>query len=376
MRGQLTNKLEHYTAELVRQGLHRQRQVDDPDEDVIHFSRNDYLSLATNLRIKKAYQQGFKRYPTGSGGSMVVCGYHGAHKALERAFADALGVDDCILFSSGYAANLSVIGLLARLDVHVLVDKRVHASIYDGLQSTGASYTRYLHNHLGDLSEKMKGVPQDTVLMTEGLFSMSGQFAPLAEIAQLAQQDLQGLIVDEAHSFGLVGQQGMGAVSQYQLTQDVVPLRVIPFGKAFAAFGAIVAGHRTWIDALLQSARPYIYSTAFSPAFAHGLLETLEVVRGADEQRRKLRELVRYFRAAIDNSPLTWSDSHSPVQQLRLGCPQRALYFTERLRESSIVCLPMRQPTVSKQETGLRVILNDHHQPEHIDFLFKCLHQI
>jgi 8-amino-7-oxononanoate synthase len=372
----LIDQLEQYTSDLVRLGLYRQRHVDPPDEGIVHFGRNDYLSLSMDPRIKNAYQRGFDRYPTSSSGSMLTCGYHSIHKALEDAFSEALGVDDCLLFPSGYAANLSIIALLARQDIHVVVDKMVHASIYDGLQSTGTRYTRYLHNDLTDLSLKMTRTQKDKVLVTEGIFSMSGQSAPLSDIALVCQNDVQGLIIDEAHAFGLLGDQGLGAVSQHQLTQKEVPLRVIPFGKAFASVGAMVAGQRIWIDALLQSARPYIYSTALSPACAYGLLETLEVLRGADERRSKLRSLVNYFREAIYRSPLQWGDSHSPIQQLQLGCPQRALYVSDYLRQQAILCFPMRQPTVSKQHTGLRVILNYHHQPEHIDLLFQCLHQI
>lgn len=372
----LTDQLKQYSATLVHQGLHRQRCVHHIDDKSLHFSSNDYLSLAFDPRIKKAYQQGIDRYPLGSGGSMVVSGYHATHEALERAFAEALKVDDCLLFSSGYAANLSVIGLLAHFDVHLLIDKSVHASIYDGATLAGIRYSRYLHNHLADLAAKIKNTPANTMLMTEGLFSMSGQVAPLAEIARLTKKNLQGMLVDEAHAFGVLGEQGLGAVVSQQLTQKEVPLRVIPLGKAGAASGAIVAGQSAWIDALLQSARPYIYSTAISPAFAHGLLETLEVIRHADDRRAKLNQLVAYFREAIRQSPLKWCDSLSPIQQLQLGCPQRALYFAQGLREQSITCLPMRPPTVGKQETGLRVILNYRHQPEDIDYLFRCLHQL
>ena len=287
-----------------------------------------------------------------------------------------MGVDDCILFSSGYAANLSVLSLLGRFDTHVLIDKVVHASIYDGLELSGASYSRFLHNNLSDMVLKINEAPTHSVIMTEGIFSMSGQCAPLGEIAQLAKQHRLDLLVDEAHAFGVIGHQGLGAVILHQLTQADVPLRIIPLGKACAASGAIVAGQSEWIDALLQSARSHIYSTAPSPAFAYGLLETLEIIRGADDRRRKLADLVGYFREAIVKSPLKWRDSCSPIQQLQLGCPHRALYYADKLREQSIVCLPMRQPTVSKPETGLRIILNYQHQPEHIDCLFKWIHQI
>lgn len=369
VRGAITATLKDYSTALLQQGLHRQRRVND--EALINFSSNDYLSLTSDLRIKKAYQQGFEKYPTGSGGSMVVCGYHTVHQALEKAFATALKVDDCILFSSGYAANLSVTALLASCNSHILIDKNVHASIYDGLRLVNASYSRYLHNNTADLALKIKKSPANTVIMTESTFSMSGQCAPLGDIAQLGHD----VIVDEAHAFGILGEHGLGAVAQHQLTQTEIPLRVIPLGKAFGGSGAVVAGQGVWIDALLQIARAHTYSTAPSPAMAYGLLKTLDVVMAADERRAKLASLVQYFRAAVNRSPLKWRDSLSPIQQLHLGCPHRAMHVADKLREQSIVCLPMRSPTVSKQETGLRVILNYHHEPEQIDTLFECLHQ-
>ena len=355
-------------------GSYRQRTAfaSEKGKGVLNFSSNDYLSLTDDPRIKTAYQRGFARYPTGSGGSMMVCGYHSMHQALEKAFADALGVDDCILFASGYAANLSVIGLLAHFNAPILLDKAVHASFYDGIRLCKARYSRYLHNDMVDLAKKMQQLPENTVLITESIFSMSGQSAPLREIAAY-QHDL---LVDEAHAFGILGRQGLGAVVLHQLTQAEVPLRMIPLGKAGAASGAIVAGSGIWIDALLQTARPNTYSTAMSPAFAYGLLETLEVVRGADDRRAKLSDLVKYFRDAIKSSPLTWRDSVTPIQQLQLGCPQRALYYAQKLREQGIICLPMRQPTVSKQEVGLRIIFNYHHQPEDIQYLLAWLHQL
>lgn len=367
----LTNALKQHAITLREQGLHRTRTIYHADEGIINFSSNDYLSLTRDSRIKKAYQQGVNHHPIGSGGSMVVCGYHATHKALEEAFSEALGVDDCLLFPSGYVANLSVIALLAQFKAHLLIDKAVHASIYDGLRLSQPSYSRYVHQNLSDLASKNQKLPASTVIVTEGTFSMSGQSAPLGDIAQLGRQ----LLVDEAHAFGLLGREGLGAVIAHELTQDEVPLRIIPLGKAFAASGAIVAGQAAWIDALLQSARPHIYSTAMSPAFAYGLLETFKIVREADERRAKLQDLVAYFRQAIEASPLKWADSSSPIQQLQLGCSHLALQRSRKLQMHSIICSPMRQPTVSQQETGLRIILNYHHQRQDIDRLFNSLHQ-
>jgi len=373
MSSRLTTIIQQQSMLREQQGLHRRRHVTSPDTQVINFSSNDYLSLGSDRRVQQAYRTGFSQYPAGSGGSMVVCGYHSSHRTLEKCMAQALQVDDGLLFSSGYAANLSVVSLLAQCGASLLIDKAVHASIYDGLKLANAQYHRYIHHDLNDLAKKIKTASSNTVVMTESVFSMSGQHVSLAEVARLTRIANMDLIVDEAHAFGVFGPQGLGGVAKAGLTQHDVPLRVIPFGKAMSASGAIVVGQSIWIDALLQM-RPAVYSTAISPAYAHGILETFEMVRHADDRRKKLMDLVAYFRAAIDKSPLRWRDSSSPIQQLQVGCPYRATAIAEKLLAHSIVCLPMRQPTVTKEETGLRVILNYQHEPEHIDLLFQCLH--
>ncbi|RUR16134.1 aminotransferase class I/II-fold pyridoxal phosphate-dependent enzyme [Legionella septentrionalis] len=369
----LLDKLQQVTNALKGQGLLRRRQVSD--ESLLNFSSNDYLSLRSHPKIKKAYEKGARHYPTGSAGSMVVCGYHAIHKELEQTLASALEVDDCLLFASGYAANLSTAFLLANLKIPIVIDKSVHASIYDGLKLAGAPYQRYLHNNLSDLRAKTSALSESAVVITESIFSMSGQITPLAAMARELQNSAPVLLVDEAHGFGILGKEGLGGVHEQHLSQGQVPLRVIPFGKACAAAGAVVAGQKLWIEALLQYARPYIYSTGMSPAFAYGLLETVDIVRKADARRQKLSGLIAYFRETIRHSPLNWQISYSPIQQLRLGCPHQALQCAEMLRQQGIVCLPMREPTVCKQQTGLRVILNYAHEPEHIDFLLECLHR-
>lgn len=372
----LNHQLKHYIADLKKKGLFRQREVIPHDKDTIVFSSNDYLSLGSDPIIKKAFTEGVARYAVNSGGSMLVCGYHEPHKALEQAFAEALHVDDCLLFPSGYAANLSVMQLLASFDVTFFMDRQLHASFYDGLPTSDVKFKRYRHLDLSHLGQKIKDSSTPGVILTEGIFSMSGQMAPLKRMVEVCKAPSLDMVVDEAHAFGLLGEQGLGAVIHHQLTQTEVPLRIIPLGKAFAASGAIVAGEGVWIAALQQKARAHIYSTALSPAFAYGMLHSLEVVRAADDRRKKLFALIEYFRNAVSQSSLQWRDSYTPIQQLQVGCPHRALAIAEKLRQRSILCSPMRQPTVNRLETGLRIILNYHHQPEHIDALFEELHQV
>lgn len=373
----LNHKIREFTDKLESKGLLRSRVITVPDDDgTTHFDSNDYLSLTLDKRITSAYQHGYKLYPSGSGGSMLLNGYHANHQAVERAFAELLAVDECILFSSGYAANLALTALINKINAHCIIDKGVHASIYDGLGIAQVDFTRYLHNDMNDLQNKLRSISSESVLLSEGIFSMSGQIAPLKDISDLCIATNTALLIDEAHSFGIMGTYGAGAVQHFGLTQHSVPLRMVPFGKAFASQGAIVAGDKEWIHALLQAGRSVIYSTAISPALSYGLLKTLDIVSEADDRRLKLSQLIDYFREHLKNSPLQWSNSFTPIQQLQLGCPHLALYYARELKKGGVSCSPIRAPTVNKKATGLRIILNFNHQPEQINNLFNEIHKI
>lgn len=367
----IASQFVEYLAERKRQGLYRARVLSADTDTWLDFSCNDYLSLANDPRVRAAYLEGFEQNAVGSGGSMVLCGYHPAHRLLEEAFATALEVDDCLLFSSGYVANLSVTSLLQQFGLHPVIDKSVHASIYDGLSK--ATYSRFLHNNLADLHLKLQKSPGPQAVITESTFSMSGLHAPLTEMAALIQEHNACFIVDEAHGFGVLGPHGLGGVAAVGLSQKEVPLRIIPFGKALSGSGAIVAGQAVWIDALLQATRQPIYSTAISPAYAYGLTKTLEIMQKSEERRAHLYDLIRYFRDYAQTTAWSWRDSISPIQQLQLGCPFLAQEKTKKLAEHKIRCFPIRQPTVTKSETGLRIILNYHHTFTDIDFLFRAL---
>lgn len=369
----LINSIIDLTKSLEKKGLMRQRNPIAPKDNRLNFSSSDYLSLKNNKDIKAAYERGFNLYPVGSTGSMVVCGYHENHKVLETHFAKRLGCDDALVFSSGFAANLSIVSLLAKLNANILIDKSAHASFYDGLALAKASYQRYLHQDLHDLSQKLDVNKDNQVVITESIFSMSGSIAELSQLVSLAKKVKADCIVDEAHAFGVIGDRGLGLVNQENLSQNEVPLRLIPFGKAFASQGAVVAGKKEWIEALLQVARPYIYSTGISPALTYGLLKTFDFIYQANERREKLQQLIHYFRQKIAQINLKFRDSLTPIQQLQLGDPKLSLKLSSELKLRGILCQAMRQPTVTKPETGLRIILNYHHEYEDIDYLFENL---
>ncbi|MBA2656082.1 MAG: aminotransferase class I/II-fold pyridoxal phosphate-dependent enzyme [Tatlockia sp.] len=369
--------LSEYLNELKDQGLTRKRlSVNENGADErVNFSSSDYLSLTQDPRIKKAFQKGFNNYSTGSGGSMVICGYHESHRTLERAFAEALKADDALLFSSGYTANLGIIALLAQFNAQIIIDKAAHASFYDGLRMSGCDFNRYLPNNLSSLAKILPTRATNPVVISESVFSMSGQATELSQLSKICANFDADCIIDEAHAFGVFGPQGLGGVVQHGLNQDQIPLRIVPLGKAFAFQGAMVVGKSDWIEGLLQLARSHRYSTAVSPALAYGLTETLSIIRAADDRRQKLYDLIIYFQSLQKISSLTWRDSSTPIQQLQLGCPIQALECSSYLSSKGIFCQAMRAPTVSKKETGLRVLLNYHHSQEDIDRLFSLLHQ-
>lgn len=367
--------LDDRVSELLRQATktHQLRRPSLCPEGMLNFSSNDYLSLRAHPTLKKAHQQAFAAHPVSSAGAMLLSGYHAPHQELEQAFADFLGVEGALLLNSGYVANLSLIAFLQAIDAICLVDKQIHASVYDGLHKNQMSFIRYIHNELSDLEKKLSVTEGFKAVLTEAVFSMSGQRADLGAIRALASAHQATLIVDEAHSFGLYGQQGRGAAHLYGLDEHSLPLRVIPLGKAFAAQGAMIAGKKSWIEALVQVARPYIYSTAPSPAFAAGMLTHLELLKSADDRREKLQCLIASFQDLVGQSRMNWRNSCTAIQFLTLGSTEKALNLSSRLADKGFYCLAVRHPTVRKNEAGLRVVLNYDHEIQHLKQLFHLI---
>lgn len=354
-----------------RSEAHFRERLLCPAACVAHFASNDYLSLSLDSRVSAAFQQGFAQYPAGSGGSMLIGGYHPVHRTLEEAFCEALSSDDAVLFGSAYVANLALMALLADANITALIDKGIHASFYDGLKLSRTAYVRYPHQAYDMLEKKIKQLKTPVALVLESLYSMSGHFTPLNTLTNLAP-----LIVDEAHAFGLYGHEGLGSMMHFGLTQKEVPLRVISFGKAFNAQGAVVVGQKEWISALIQVARGYIYSTGMSPAYAYGLIEVFKIVRQAEEARKKLFDNVSYFRKLLQNATLNWKTSSTPIQHLILGSSHRALATAEKLIKQGLFCRAIRPPTVPQKEAGIRVVLNAAHTFHQLEQLVESLEKV
>ena len=345
-------------------------------QPVLSFCSNDYLGLANHPKVQEALIQGVKEHGVGAGASHLVNGHHHQHHLLEEELAEFTGYDRCLLFSTGYMANLGAVnGLVAKGD-RVLEDKLNPASLLDAGLASGAEFARYRHLDLEHLKEKLhQGGDRDQLVVTDGIFSMDGDQAPLGRMANVCREHQAWLMVDDAHGFGTCGPQGRGSVAAAELGQQDVQLLVGTLGKAFGTFGAFVAGSDETIEALIQFSRTYIYTTALPPAVATATRMSLKLLQSMDEQRQHLRQLQNRFKAECARMGFTLWPSDSPIQPLMIGDEERALTLSERLFDQGLLVTAIRPPTVPKNTARLRVTFSADHSVEDLDRLLDCLWQ-
>lgn len=340
----------------------------------LNFSSNDYLGLSQHPEIIAAWQQGATRYGVGSGGSGHVSGYSEAHRQLEASLAEWLGYPRALLFISGFAANQALIAALLGKDDRTVADRLSHASLLEAASLSPAALRRFAHNDVQQLSELLgKPLAGQQLVVTEGVFSMDGDSAPLAAIAEATRAADGWLLVDDAHGIGVVGEEGRGSCH----AQNVRPeLLVVTFGKAFGVSGAAVLCDDALADYLLQFARHLIYSTAMPSAQAVALSAALAVIRSDDGQQRreKLARHVAQFRDGMATFPGTLSASRSAIQPLIVGDNGRALRLAARLREQGCWATAIRPPTVPAGSARLRLTLTAAHDATDISRLLEVLH--
>lgn len=340
----------------------------------LNFSSNDYLGLSQHPAIVKAWQQGADRYGVGSGGSGHVSGYSEAHRVLEEQLADWLGYSRALLFISGFAANQAVIAALAGKEDRIVADRLSHASLLEAASHSPAQLRRFQHNdcrHLDDLLAKPLSGQQ--LVVTEGIFSMDGDSAPLADVQRAARTAGALLLVDDAHGIGALGEEGRGSCHRQQVRPDLL---IVTFGKAFGVSGAAVLCSEALADYLLQFARHLIYSTAMPPAQAVALSAALGVIRSDDgqQQREKLARHIADFRRGMTHYPGELTDSGSAIQPLIVGDNARALRLAARLREEGCWATAIRPPTVPTGSARLRLTLTAAHESVDIAHLLEALH--
>ena len=355
----------------VTQGAGRWRVANE--RQYLNFSSNDYLGLSHHPQIIRAWQQGAERFGVGSGGSGHVSGYSVAHQALEEALAGWLGYSRALLFISGFAANQAVIAALMAKDDRIVADRLSHASLLEAANLSPATLRRFTHNdpqHLARLLDAPCGGQQ--LVVTEGIFSMDGDGAPLAEIHRVARQRNAWLLVDDAHGIGVTGDEGRGSCWRQQVKPELL---IVTFGKGFGVSGAAILCSESVADYLLQFARHLIYSTSMPPAQAQALSAALAVIRspeGAD-RREKLAALIQRFRSGVKASDFTLANSHSAIQPLIVGDNARALRLADTLREQGCWVSAIRPPTVPAGTARLRLTLTQAHEAQDIDRLLEVL---
>jgi 8-amino-7-oxononanoate synthase len=341
----------------------------------INFCSNDYLGIATDPQIKRVFSQAAQQYGLGSSASAMVSGYSKAHQMLEEQFAAFTHRECALLFNSGYHANLGVITTFAHRHSAIIADKFLHASLIDGIQLSRSRYYRYHHHdlhHAEILLQHNQGLCP--LVVTESIFSIQGDIANLKEIAALASQYQAMLIVDDAHAIGILGKNGSGSSNHFQLTADQLPCVVTPLGKAPGSMGALVAGDKVMIEALLQLARPYRYSTALPVAHCYATSAALTMLQTDHWRRDKLQQLIhRFIRAAKEREFTLLSHHPTPIKSILIGSSQLALAAQQHLQQHGLFTACIRPPTVPINAACIRISLNCLHTEEQIDQLLDRL---
>lgn len=342
-------------------------------QPLLAFCSNDYLGLANHPEVIAAWQAGAERWGVGGGASHLVVGHSTPHHQVEEALAELTGRPRALLFSTGYMANLGAITALVGQGDTVLQDRLNHASLLDGGLLSGARFNRYLHNDAVSLANRLGKACGNTLVVTDGVFSMDGDLADLPALAEVTRARGAWLMVDDAHGLGTLGAQGGGVVEHFGLGIDDVPVLIGTLGKACGTAGAFVAGSDDLIEALVQFARPYIYTTSQPPALACATLKSLELLRRETWRREHLAGLIRQFREGAVQIGLQLMDSPTPIQPILIGDSAQALRLSQMLRERGLLVTAIRPPTVPAGSARLRVTLSAAHSEAQVQLLLNAL---
>jgi len=347
-------------------------------QDYAAFCSNDYLGLANHPALIQALHDTAQEYGVGGGSSHLVCGHLTPHQQLEDALADWLGYERVMLFSTGYMANLGVISALAGKGRPVIQDKLNHASLIDGALLAQATMRRYLHGDVASAEKLLSRSTDSGLLITDGVFSMDGDVAPLSELSNLAIKHDWMFMVDDAHGLGCLGEDGRGCLSLAGLDAERLPILIGTFGKAFGTAGAFVATSHDYADYLTQFARPYIYTTAMSPAMAGATLASLRIIQSLEgqERRDRLSAHIAYFRQRMQSLPVVLMASETAIQPILMGDSKTALQISERLKSLGVWCTAIRPPTVPIGSARLRITLSAAHSDADLVLLCDSLEHV
>jgi 8-amino-7-oxononanoate synthase len=360
-----------------REVTHRSRggtRVRVDGAELLSFCSNDYLGLADHPRMVEAFVMAAREWGVGSGASHLVSGHCREHHALEEELAAFVGRPRALLFSTGYMANLAVVATLLGRGDRVYEDRLNHASLLDAGLASGARFARYPHADATALAARLgRAATGRALVVTDGVFSMDGDVAPLRELAAVCRTHAAWLFVDDAHGLGVMGATGRGSVEAAGLGADDVPVLMGTLGKAFGTFGAFVAGSNDLIETLLQRARTYVYTTALPPAVAAATRVALQVMRDEPWRRERVLEHVARFRAGAASLGLRLLDSATPIQPVVLGSEAAAVAASDALRARGVWVPAIRPPTVPAGSSRLRITFSASHAVSEVDRLLEAL---
>ncbi|MBQ0752859.1 MAG: 8-amino-7-oxononanoate synthase [Gammaproteobacteria bacterium] len=364
--------LHRYRFRLTQQA-HCGREALIDGNRYLNFASNDYLGLANHPDVIEAFKRGANEFGVGSGASHLVSGHSQYHHALEEQLADFCQRPRALLFSTGYMANLGVLSALLTADDAVFEDKLNHASLLDGGLASGARFRRFLHADVASLEKQLStSQARRKLVVTDGVFSMDGDIAPLAEMARTARGHQAWLMVDDAHGVGVLGKNGRGVIEDLSEAEQPQIL-MATLGKAFGTFGAFVVGSEELIETLIQFSRSYIYTTALPPAVAAASLASLMLVREEHWRREKLNQLIEQFRQGAQQIGLPLLSSSTPIQPLLIGSDEKVMAINELLRQRGFLVGAIRPPTVAPGSARLRITLSASHDESDIDALLAAL---
>lgn len=343
------------------------------------FCSNDYLGLASHPALIEAVCAGAQRYGVGSGASHLICGHSSAHHELEQALAQFVSLPQALLFSTGYMANLAVVTALVGQGDAIFADKLNHASLNDAALLSRATFKRYPHLALTTLARYLaESEATAKLVITDAVFSMDGDIAPVDELLALCEQYNAWLLLDDAHGFGVLGRNGKGVLHAFEELDMRSPRLVYmaTLGKAAGVFGAFVAAQPDVISTLIQFARTYCYTTATPPLLSHTLLAGLILIERETWRREKLFGLIRQLRTGLESLRWPLLPSMTPIQPLMVGSTDQAVRLSEALGEKGILVPAIRPPTVPQGKARLRISLSAAHNEQDVAQLIATLHEL
>ncbi len=357
---------------LERAGLKRSLAV--RSAGILNFSSNDYLNLRNHPRVKAGAIQAIERYGTGSGGSRLMAGNLEIHEALEDRLAEITGMESALVFGSGFLANTGVVSAVAGRNDTIFTDRLNHASLVDGTIHSRAKVRRYRHRDTGHLEEILSQCETGgrRVIVTDSVFSMDGDIAPLREIHRIALEHRCMLIVDEAHGLGVFGGGG-GVCRKLGITPDITTGTL---SKALGGYGGFAACSGELREYLVNSSRSFIYSTGLPPGSAGGALAALDILSENRNMGKELLKRARAFRRGLAEMGLSPGESSSQIVPLETGDPSGALELSSRLENRGILAVAVRPPTVPRGTSRLRFSLTLAHSPRHIDETLDALRSV